>query len=495
MSADGRRDQMLWWSVVGMAALAGLGLRVAAAQGGLWTDEAWSAIYARQAGDAVGVFLRINHDNNHHLYSLWLLAVGMDAPVWLMRLPAILTGTAAIFVAALVADRRKSVAITGSTAIVFAVAPIFVTFGSAARGYAPMSLAALGMLLIVTRAEERAGRTTPWWLGLIAALGMLSHMTMAAPVALVALWDYFERRRTHGLREALRSTMRLMGPSLAATIAVAAFVFAAAAASPTGMQLGGYVPFEWAGFLGALDSLTQGTIGLSGPAPWLGPLVIGMAAAVTAVRPPPWLGARGRLYAILILGVPLGVALLHPGNSIFPRYYLCSALGLTLLVALGIGRGLSKQGAMRAVAATALAAIVLCALIQDWRLIRTQRGHPDQPVRLMATLAPGGTRVALDLPRFEGIVSVAAERAGYPVKIVEDCAPAEFFLSATTAAAPPAGIVRCGLRMRAIASASGTALTGDRWTLYRLQACNAPGPLLPAPLEACPRVRFHAERA
>jgi hypothetical protein len=136
-----------------LAALAGLLLRVAAAHGGLWTDEAWSVIYARQAGDAAGVFLRINLDNNHHLYSLWLLAVGMDAPVWLMRLPAILTGTAAIFVAALVADRRKSVAITGSTAIVFAVAPIFVTFGSAARGYAPMSLAALGILLFVTRSQ------------------------------------------------------------------------------------------------------------------------------------------------------------------------------------------------------------------------------------------------------------------------------------------------------------------------------------------------------
>jgi hypothetical protein len=495
MGASGRRDQVLWWSVVGMAALAGLLLRVSAAQGGLWTDEAWSLIYARQAGDAAGVFLRINHDNNHHLYSLWLLAVGMDAPVWLIRLPAILCGTAAIFVAATVA-RDKSLEAGGVAAMVFAVAPVFVTFGSEARGYAPMLLAALVLILLATRAEDRgAGRAAPWWLGLTAALGMLSHMTMAAPVALVTLWVYIARRRTSGARGALRLTARLMGPALAATIAVAAFVFAAAAASPTGMRLGGYLPFDWSGFVGALDSLAGATVGAAFPAPWLGPLVIGAAALIVAVRPPALLGARGRLYAILILGVPVGAALLHPGNSIFPRYYLCSALGLALLGAVAIGRGLCGRAVVKAVAGAAFVAIVLSCLLHDRRLIEAQRGHPDRPVRLMAAAAPGGARLALDLPRFEGIVRVAAKRAGYPVEIVDGCAAAEFFLSATTAVVPPTRIVHCGLEMSALASSSGTALTGDRWTLYRFDACKPSGPLLPAPLEACPRARSHAERA
>jgi hypothetical protein len=493
--AGNRRDYMVWWSVVGAAVLAGLMLRMAAARGGLWTDEAWSLIYARQAGDAAGVFLRINHDNNHHLYSLWLLAVGDDAPVWLIRLPAIVCGTAAILVAALVAG-RKSPAVAGVTAILFAVAPLFVTFGSEARGYAPMLLAALLLILIATRAEERrAERAAPWWLALIAALGMLSHLTMAAPVALVTLWVYLDRRRALGAGQALRSTARLMGPALAATVAIAGFVFAAAAASPTGMRLGGYDPFDWTGYVGALDALAQGTIGASSLVPWIAPLVIGVGAAATAIRAQPWLGARGRFYAILILAVPLAVAVLHPGNSIYPRYYSCSAIGLALLVALLIGRGLSRPGAVRALATTALAAIVLASLIQDVGSIESRRGDPDRPVRLMARLAPAGARVALDLPRFEGIVSVAAERAGYRVAIVEGCAPAEFFLSATALASPPVRIVRCGRAMRLLASAAGTALTGDRWALYRLDACNAPGPLLPAPLEACPTARFDAERA
>jgi hypothetical protein len=486
---------MVWWSVVAMAALAGLLLRAAAAQGGLWTDEAWSLIYARQAGDAAGVFLRINHDNNHHLYSLWLLAVGGRAPVWLMRLPAILCSSVAILVAALIAGRRSPEA-GGAAAILFAVAPVFVTFGSEARGYAPMLLAALLMILIVTMAADRpAGRATPWWLALISVLGMVSHLTMAAPVALVTLWAYLEQRRAVGALQALRSTARLMGPALAAAIAAAVFIFAAAAASPTGMRLGGYEPFHWGGFASALNALAQGTVGGSSGIPWVGPVIIALAAAAVAVRPPSWLGRRSRLYAILILGVPLGVALLHPGNSIFPRYYLCSAIGLALLVAILVGHGLSHRGAGRALAATALAAIILASLVQDVRLIECRRGYPDRPVRLMARLAPAGARVALDLPRFEGIVRIAAERSGYQTEIVDGCSPAEFFLSATATANPPGWVDRCGRSMRLVDSAAGTALTGDRWALYRLGACNERGPLLPAPLEACPRARFHAERA
>src|SRR5205085_464030 len=113
-----------------------------------------------------------------------------------------------------------------------------VNFGSEARGYSLMLLASLGFLWFAAEAvEHRERRGTPWWLGLIALLGMLSHMTMAAPVALIALWTYLDRRRAEGPARALRESTRLMGPAFVATAAVVLFVFAAAAASPTGMQL------------------------------------------------------------------------------------------------------------------------------------------------------------------------------------------------------------------------------------------------------------------
>ena len=143
----------MWWAAVGAATLAGLALRIAAAQGGLWTDEAWSVIYAAQARDAVGVFLRINHDNNHHLYSLWLQAIGSDASPLVARLPAILAGTLCVPMAALVVARRSAWAGVVA-AILFAVSPTMVNFGSEARGYSLMLLATLG----ISVACRRGGR-------------------------------------------------------------------------------------------------------------------------------------------------------------------------------------------------------------------------------------------------------------------------------------------------------------------------------------------------
>src|SRR5690349_4887510 len=95
----GRADRRYWW-LLGAIVLLGLALRIAGAQGALWLDEAWSAKQAHDAGTPIAVFLNINHDNNHHLNSLWLLLVGFDAPPPLARALSIATGTAAILVAA-----------------------------------------------------------------------------------------------------------------------------------------------------------------------------------------------------------------------------------------------------------------------------------------------------------------------------------------------------------------------------------------------------------
>src|SRR6478735_8707503 len=97
-----RRGQWLFAAII----LFGLALRIAAARGALWLDEAWSAVLAHEAGTPIGVFVQINHDNNHHLNSLWLQLVGPGADPLLARAPAILAGTACILVAGLIGWRR-----------------------------------------------------------------------------------------------------------------------------------------------------------------------------------------------------------------------------------------------------------------------------------------------------------------------------------------------------------------------------------------------------
>ena len=65
-------------------------------------------------------------------------------------------------------------------------------FADAARG------AGVPVARRAKRSRAAKSAATPWWLALVAVLGMLSHMTMAAPVGLIALWVYLERRAALG---------------------------------------------------------------------------------------------------------------------------------------------------------------------------------------------------------------------------------------------------------------------------------------------------------
>jgi hypothetical protein len=466
-----KRQRPWWWAAVGAITLAALMLRVIAARGGLWTDEAWSVIYAAQARDALGVFVRINHDNNHHLYSLWLQAIGPSASPLLARAPAIVAGSLCVIVAALLAGRRSSAAGIVA-ALLFAVTPTLVVFGSEARGYAMMLLAAVLMLVLVADAVDgHPIRGARWWLAALALFGMLSHMTMAAPVAIAAVWSYLERRAEAGPQQALPGTLRLMGPALIATCTVVAFVFVAARLSATGMRLGGYQPFAMRDYAAALDDLALWSAGVSAPLAWLVPLSIGIAAVAVAVRRPKWLGSRGLLYGLLIVAVPLGALIIRPGNTGFPRYYLASAIGLLLLMSEWIGRGLAARPAVRAAATLTLVALVGVGCYRDLQLIALQRGMPARPVSDMAALAPAGARLALDQPRLESVVTVAALRRAYSVRFAGGCAPADFLLAAQSRwTRAPATIDRCGVAMQAIDSSVTIPLTGDSWVLYRAKS-------------------------
>ena len=181
----GRLDRHSWIAIGALTAL-GLALRLFAAQGALWLDEAWSATTAHDVGTPLGVFLEINHDNNHHLNTLWLQMVGLDAPPMLQRALSILAGTVAIPVAALIAARQgKAAAVVA--ALLFAVSPLLVTYGAEARGYAPMLLALLSLLLVVERWLDRPDSPVPTrWILLWCGLGTLASLTMLFGIVAVS---------------------------------------------------------------------------------------------------------------------------------------------------------------------------------------------------------------------------------------------------------------------------------------------------------------------
>ncbi len=116
---------------------------------------------AIDAGTPLGVFLRINHDNNHHLNSLWLQLVGPHASPMLQRALSIACGTLTVLVAAAIAARH-GVAAMLCAALLFAVSPLLVTYGAEARGYAPMLLALLTAVWLVARWLDDTERRVPW---------------------------------------------------------------------------------------------------------------------------------------------------------------------------------------------------------------------------------------------------------------------------------------------------------------------------------------------
>jgi 4-amino-4-deoxy-L-arabinose transferase-like glycosyltransferase len=219
-----------------LAVLLGLALRLAAAQGGIWTDEAWSVLYARDAGGPWGVISSINHDNNHHINSWWLQLVGADASSLAMRSLSVATSTATILVAGLIGLRR-GVAAAIVTALLFALSPILVLYGSEARGYAPMLLCFLLMIWTVLRWTEREDSPFPsLQLALLALIGAFSHLLMLPGVAIIGLWVLILFAERKGWRGAIPHAVPAMAPVVIAVISVLVLVIVMASGRSSGVE-------------------------------------------------------------------------------------------------------------------------------------------------------------------------------------------------------------------------------------------------------------------
>lgn len=456
--------------IVVLAAMAiGFGMRVAAARGGLWLDEAWSAVYAAQAQTPLGVFLRINHDNNHHLNSLWLQTIGLAAPPLLARAPSIIAGTAAIAVAAAI-GRRRNAATAAVAALLFAVSPVLVNYGAEARGYATMTLALLATILVVDRWLDDPHAPPPRLkVGALAAFGLLSQLTMAFGLVAITGWVLTRLIAGGWRRNAVDRTVDLMSPAIVVTLLMFSLVFGAATMSATGLQVGSETRFTTIGWLHALHGLVGTSIGVALPADWatVGAILLVTASAlfVTALR------ARIALYLLAIVGLPAMIALLQVPNSQYVRYFLVAGIGLLLLAADWLGSLIHRHGGARVIAAIVCATLICTSVFRDARLIANDRADPAAPVHAMRAAAPGGTAILLDTIRPTAVLRVAAASADYPLVIRQTCPAAPFFLiDDPSHDAFPATVERCGVTYRPVLTRRWYALSGFDWRLYRRQS-------------------------
>lgn len=452
----------LWWIVAGIAAL-GLALRIAAAQGGLWLDEAWSAVMAAQAATPLGILLHINHDNNHHLNSLWLQLVGPGASPWQQRSLSIASGTATIGIAALIAARRNAPAAIVA-ALLFALSPILVTYGSEARGYAPMLAMLVTAIWLVDGWLANPDAPPPRLaLALAALLGMLANLTMAFGLVALGGWALWRTARRSGIRHGLHRTIRAFLPAAAAAVAILATIILAARASQGGMAIGALEPFTLAAWRHGLFQLFQYGFGHVA----IVPLAIVLAGWRTGYR------RHERLYSLIVIGAllfPLAVALFAMPNAGQARYYLLTATLVLLGLSLVIGASLTGRRPLPALLALAL--LIAAMLPLDLTIILDRRADPAGALAAIAARARDGGDVAVDHPRSEAILAAAAASAAYPLTLRRSCSPAAspparfLFIERDGDAPFPAAPIHCNRRYREIAGDRVQGLSGTQWKLY-----------------------------
>lgn len=449
------------WIVIAALTLCGLALRIAMAQGALWLDEVWSAMQAHWAATPVGVFIGINHDNNHHLNSLWMQAVGIDAPPVLQRALAIAAGTLTIPAAAVLCGREGRTAGVLAAALV-AVLPFYAFYGSEARGYAPMMLALLIVMIRTDRwlhGEEEPPATS---LALWSVLGVLSQLTMVIGLAVVGGWVLVTLWRRDGVFGAIRGAWRAFGGAAVAVVGVIGAILWVAEVNSGGMRFGALVPFTYDTFV----------IGIAALCAWCFAIPVGpvwpIAAVLALLAAGLWLGVgRVSFHLLAMIGFPLVVLIVQPANAVQSRYYFVVAISALILLAEGGARAIAAGGWWR-VAAIGLCAVVLAGSVaEDVRLIRNQRGDPGAAIRAMRALAPNGADVLVERESTAPVVAVAAMTEHYHLRTTRAPCPAPRFLFTDRYNHEqfPGPQRRCGRDYVPVASARAYGMANFHWRL------------------------------
>lgn len=372
-----------------------LALRVTSLSRSLYTDEAYSlALAQRGFGHMLGLFFDYEPNGTPYSILLWPLIRVFGTGPALLRLPAVLGGTASVPALWWAARRFTTATAALLAAGLLAINPMAVWYGQEARSYAFVLLAVCLAFGALPHALDRArGRRA--WAGYVAAMVALAYCELfAVPLVLPAQALIARRRGRAGLRR--------WAWSLLAVLACCAPLLAGAAIARSHRNALYWAPRTDRALVAfALQELTAGLSGVSALR-WAtlagGVALLGAAAA--------WIVRRGRFgagsadagtlamalcWGVVPAAVLLAISFVQP--VFWPRYVILSLPGLCLALALAAEllwrsrRGMLVAGACLAVLAVAVAAVLAdarqrTAVQEDWKSaaawLRAERA-PDQP--------------------------------------------------------------------------------------------------------------------
>ncbi len=350
-------------------------LRLTSLSRSLYTDEAYSLALAQRGFGHMFALFGYEPNGTPYPIALWfLIRIFGTGPV-LLRLPAVLGGTASVPALWWAARQFARPAAALLAAGLLAINPMAVFYGQEARSYAFVVLAVcLAFGALPHAIDGRRGRRG--WVGYIAAMTALAYCEiLAVPLVLPAQALIVRRGGRDGFRRWLWSL-------LAVLLCCVPLLVAAAIAYGRRNALYWAPKTDRALVSFALQELTAGLSGLSA-ARWAtiaaGASLIAAAVWIARRRPAPV--ARGALAMALWWGlapaaVLLAISFVEP--VFWPRYVILSLPGLLLALALAAEQlWHSRRGVVTAVAC--LAVVAVAAAVADARQ-RTAVQEDWQPV-------------------------------------------------------------------------------------------------------------------
>ncbi|HYA81549.1 MAG TPA: glycosyltransferase family 39 protein [Methylocystis sp.] len=451
-------------------------LRVAAASGELWLDEASTLRYVENVSSLPDVFVKIHADNNHFLTSAYIYLVGTGASTIALRFSSILFGAMTVLAAKRAAGRYGQPAGV-IAALLAAFSYFFVHYGSEARGYAGMMLAVFLAYDVLQTWLERGDRRSLFLFAAAVCFGTFSHLTMVEPTAILWL-SATARLLAEGadLRVQLRRAALLAGAGVLGTapaMACAIYDFHA-----PDYHMGWVVPFSFEMLgqgLAGLDRTTLGFPEALSDAPTIA-LTAAFALIMLLLAPAP---ARW-FPALTLFGLPPLHAAFGFLSQQYPRFHLVQAVALVLLAGMGLGALWERKGAARMAAVVALALFGLGQALNLVEFFRFGRGAYTAALMRMSEHGPAAYAIDPDSAPFEvpRTASLIARRAGVSAEFVTEkdfCAKQpQWLLLATYVAVPrtfpeqtTVGPAECAARFQRDSDYPAWGLSGTHWALYR----------------------------
>jgi Dolichyl-phosphate-mannose-protein mannosyltransferase len=375
--ASAQRPGIAWMLAVSGLVLAGIVVRIWAAQDEFWLDEIWSlVVFARRIESPLDI-LTLHWDNNHYLVTFWMYLLKAQTDWFVYRIPSVVAGTGTVILAARIARRWGAFATFAAT-ILTTTSYFLIQYASEARGYAVAGFFALAAFLAMDRYLAKRSAWANISFGLASVLGLLSHLTFVHFYLGALTWSIVSCRKS---APSWRATF---GPLLRCHAAPLSFLAALYLIDLRHMQLAGGEPYVTVNVVANTLALAVGNLAHA-------PVYVFLAALSAAAAAVVALAILWReksdlcvFFAVTIFLSPAILLLIMRPTFLYERYFYVSYVFLLILFSYLLGKAAERGWTGESLSVVALTIVVLGNVKLTYDLLQVGRGHFLEAMQYLA---------------------------------------------------------------------------------------------------------------